>query len=696
MPNNGLAKVVQHLRDLAFRQEAAKLSDGQLLQCYLAQRDEAAFAVLVRRHASLVWNICRHILPSHHDAEDAFQATFLVLVRKAGSIASPDMLANWLYGVAHRTALKASAAAGNRQAREREVAEMPQPQAEDNLWSNLLPVLDHELSRLPDKYRAAIVLCDLEGKTRKEAARLLRLPEGTVASRLTRGRTMLAKRLGRHGLAVSGGTLAAAVSQNAASACVPASVVWSTIKAATLLAAGQAAAAGVISAKVAGLTEGVVKAMFLSKLKVTVAVVMVATMVPLGGGVVWYGAAAGQGGGKGDATSQQPNKVADAPRQDKKIAVSVPQVQQKQEQKAAQPPAAKAPAAEKQESARSELLNVLKLPIEMQHFQDASPLILRDALGLLIDKVRKDTKGFELPILIDAEKFKAENEDAPNIYDTQIAFPPFPRQMTVASALRFMLDKVPTKNATYVVLPNHVLVTTYFSSSAERKLTDRVRGDFARRPLSAVLQQLADEMGVTIVVDGRAGDRAQTEISAVFGNDTDFAGALRVLAELADLKVLLLDGTFYFTTQDHAEVLRNEMRAKLKAQRELGLDVDPLWPYRGENARTKVPDPIGEFVVPRLEQPSIERKLQEKVRSSFYKGSLSSVLDELSTRYGVTIIIDNRVTDKAKTQVSVNFRDDVSLWGALRILTEMADLRAVMVDGAVFVTTAEHAEALRK
>jgi len=115
MPNNGLAKVVQHLRDLAFRQEAAKMSDGQLLECYLAQRDEAAFAVLVRRHASLVWNVCRRILPSHHDAEDAFQATFLVLVRKAGSIASPDMLANWLYGVAHRTALKASAAAGKRQ-----------------------------------------------------------------------------------------------------------------------------------------------------------------------------------------------------------------------------------------------------------------------------------------------------------------------------------------------------------------------------------------------------------------------------------------------------------------------------------------------------------------------------------------------------------------------------------------------------
>src|SRR5262249_28273585 len=157
-----------------------------------------------------------------HDAEDAFQATFLVLVRKAASIASRDLLANWLYGVAHQTALKARSVAARRRERERQGTDMPETAtADESLWHHLLPMLDQELSRLPEKYRTAIVLCDLEDRTRKEAALQLGLPEGTVASRLSRARVMLAKRLARHGLAVSGGALAAVLSQNGASASVP-------------------------------------------------------------------------------------------------------------------------------------------------------------------------------------------------------------------------------------------------------------------------------------------------------------------------------------------------------------------------------------------------------------------------------------------------------------------------------------------
>ena len=196
----------------------------------------------------MVWGVCRRVLANHHDAEDAFQATFLVFVRKAASIASPELLANWLYGVAHQTALKARATTAKRQARERQVTQMPEPAAtEPDLWHDLQPLLDQELSRLPDKYRVAIVLCDLEGKTRKEAARQLGVPDGTLAARVARGRALLAKRLKRHGLAVSGGALAMVLAQSAASAGVPAAVVSSTIKAAKLFAAGPAAATGVIS-----------------------------------------------------------------------------------------------------------------------------------------------------------------------------------------------------------------------------------------------------------------------------------------------------------------------------------------------------------------------------------------------------------------------------------------------------------------
>jgi RNA polymerase sigma factor (sigma-70 family) len=272
-------EVIQNLRRAALLREGAGLTDGQLLKDYVKRREEAALAALVHRHGPMVWGVCRRVLRNDHDAEDAFQATFLVLVRKAGSIASPELLANWLYGVAHQTALKARATSAKRKVRESQVVEMPEPAVtERDLWNDLLPLLDHELSRLPDKYRVAIVLCELEGKTRKEAARQLGVPEGTLAARVARGRGMLAKRLARHGPAVSGGALAVVLSQNVASAGVPNSVVSSTIQAASLFATGQT---GAISVKVAALTEGVLKAMFLTKLKIATAVLLavVAAMV---------------------------------------------------------------------------------------------------------------------------------------------------------------------------------------------------------------------------------------------------------------------------------------------------------------------------------------------------------------------------------------------------------------------------------
>src|SRR5438477_4844138 len=228
MAASKMSKIGQHLRRAVLPRDGAGLTDGQLLHDYLSRHEEAALAALVRRHGPMVWGVCRRVLRSYHDAEDAFQATFLVLLRRAASITSPELLANWLYGVAHQTALKARATTAKRRARERQVVSMPEPAAtEGDLWHNLEPLLDQELSRLPDKYRVAIVLCDLEGKTRKLAARQLGVPEGTLAARLARGRVLLAKRLARHGLAVSCGALAAVLSQQAASAGVPTSVVSS-------------------------------------------------------------------------------------------------------------------------------------------------------------------------------------------------------------------------------------------------------------------------------------------------------------------------------------------------------------------------------------------------------------------------------------------------------------------------------------
>jgi RNA polymerase sigma factor (sigma-70 family) len=267
--------VVRHLRQAALGQDGTGPTDGQLLECYLTHRDEAAFETLVRRHGPMVLGVCRRILRGHQDAEDAFQATFLVFVRKAASIVPREMVAGWLYGVAYQTAVKARAMVGKLRARERQVAAMPEPEvvpADAELWRDLRPILDEELSRLPDKYRVPILLCDLEDRPHKDVARQLGWPEGTLSGRLTRGRRMLAERLSRRGVVLSHGMLSALLVQNA-SASVPAAVVTSTVTAASLFAAGQAAAS-VTSATVAALTNGVLKAMMLTRVKMCVAVLL--------------------------------------------------------------------------------------------------------------------------------------------------------------------------------------------------------------------------------------------------------------------------------------------------------------------------------------------------------------------------------------------------------------------------------------
>jgi RNA polymerase sigma factor (sigma-70 family) len=276
-----LNKAVEHLCSVLGKPDAAGVTDGELLTRYVRQRDEAAFEALVRRHGPMVLGVCRRVLLDPHDAEDAFQATFLVLVRKAASIRSPGTVGNWLYGVAYRTAQYARRAAVKR--RTKEAQAVPKAEAAPDGWAELRDVLDQELERLPEKYRAVVVLCDLQGATGQEAALHLGLPPGTVASRLARGRARLAKQLSRHGLAIAGAALAGTLPRNA-SAAVPTSLVSATLKAAGLFAGGRAVPGGALSARVVALTEGVLKTMLLTKLKVALMVLLIVCVV--GAGVV--------------------------------------------------------------------------------------------------------------------------------------------------------------------------------------------------------------------------------------------------------------------------------------------------------------------------------------------------------------------------------------------------------------------------
>ena len=262
-----VSDVLRQLRRAFPGGDGAAPTDGQLLEAFVRDRDAAAVEALVRRHGPMVWGVCRRVLGRHHDAEDAFQATFLVLVRRAGSIRPSGMVGPWLHGVARRTALKAKAVRLRREQREQPAAaDAPAPPAADDLRD----LLDRELDRLPARYRAVLVLCDLQGHTRAEAARRLGLPEGTVASRAARGRALLAKRLGRHAPAALG-----ALAPHA----VPGGLAADTIR----TAAG-CGTAGLIPAPILTLSEGVVRTMFLTRLKVvSVAAAVVAAALTAGG-----------------------------------------------------------------------------------------------------------------------------------------------------------------------------------------------------------------------------------------------------------------------------------------------------------------------------------------------------------------------------------------------------------------------------
>jgi RNA polymerase sigma factor (sigma-70 family) len=274
--------VLRYLRRVAGATGSSDVSDADLLARFVASRDEAAFELLLWRHGTMVLHLCRDVTRDEHAAEDAFQATFLALVRKAASIRSRESLGAWLYQVAYRIALRARRS--ERETVNLDAVEDPAARElpDEIELRELRPLLHEEVQRLPAKYRTPIVLCYLEGLTHEEAARQLGWPKGSVAGRLARAREMLRKRLTGRGIALSAALAALALAPTPAAAVVPAALVQLTLKNCLLVASG-GAAAGLVSAHVLALTEGVMQSMFWQKLKVTLALVVLLGIA--GGGV---------------------------------------------------------------------------------------------------------------------------------------------------------------------------------------------------------------------------------------------------------------------------------------------------------------------------------------------------------------------------------------------------------------------------
>ncbi len=302
--NEGRGAVLGPLHALFSAGSFAGWTDEQLLERFCERRDEIgerAFAALVERHGAGVLRVCRGVLGDPHDADDAFQATFLVLARRAHSIRDRRAVGHWLLGVAYRVAGCARAAAVRRREHERRAAEFATPLVAGEEPSDWRPVLREELGRLPGKFQVPLVLCYLEGLTQEEVARRLGWPIGTVRSRLARGRERLRHRLVLRGVAPTAAAMAVGMWRQAEAVALPEALVATTARAAV----SQAATAGAVSTAVATLTEEVLRTMISTRLTMNAAAVLMAGLIATGAGVV-----AGQAGGR---PGQGPDVGANAP-----------------------------------------------------------------------------------------------------------------------------------------------------------------------------------------------------------------------------------------------------------------------------------------------------------------------------------------------------------------------------------------------
>jgi RNA polymerase sigma factor (sigma-70 family) len=286
MATPSIRQAVEHLCAFVDAGSLANLPDDQLLERFIDEREEAAFAALLLRHGPMVMHVCRRVLGHIQDAEDVFQATFLMLARKARSIRKRDATGSWLHGVAHRLAVRVREQAKRRQVQEQQAASLHRAERTlEAAWSEVQAVLDEELRCLPAKYRAVLVLCYLEGQTQEEAARHLGCPLGTVRSRLARARSLFQKRLVRRGLALSGAALASALLAQATAAAVPAALSRQTLKVALPFVVNQTLG-GTTSSQVVVLAEGGLKAIAAAKIRLVLSLILVSAALSVGAGAL--------------------------------------------------------------------------------------------------------------------------------------------------------------------------------------------------------------------------------------------------------------------------------------------------------------------------------------------------------------------------------------------------------------------------
>jgi RNA polymerase sigma factor (sigma-70 family) len=544
MSSGPLASVVQHLRRLADAGEGGP-GDAELLEQFIVHRDAAAFEALVRRHERLVLGVCRRVLRNAQDAEDAFQASFLILARKAASIGRRAALAGWLHRVALRVALRLRAQAAERKAQPLPEADPPAAAVPDPAtaaaWRELRPLLDQEVNGLPARYHRPVVLCYLEGRSYDEAARQLGCSRGTVATRLHRARALLRRRLERRGLVLTAGLVSVLLAGEAATAAAaPAPLVKATAAAAVALAAGTPAA-GLVSVRIATLVQGVLRAMLLSKLKTVTALALGALFL---GGIGSAGVQLARARAGAPAAERQPAQAQAKPPE--KSRAAEPR-RETNPAKAEAPPAA-APAAPLRTALEvrdrlARLVDFNGVDDPQTHLQE-----VLDELG----------KRYDLKFDVNEPAFRDDGvDDILGLLPAQQHPLPALKQVPLQTVLRKVLGRLPSY-ATYVVRGGLVEITTeqrlhheFWPKDHRGPYFPLVTAAFVKRPLREALQELATKNDCSIVLDERVGDKQEAPVTATLVNapaDT----AAQALADAAGLRVVVRGTVLYVTTADAA------------------------------------------------------------------------------------------------------------------------------------------------
>jgi RNA polymerase sigma factor (sigma-70 family) len=534
-----LEPLLRYLRRLGPDGAAAgEDDDARLLARFVQTRDEEAFTALVRRHGPLVWGACTRLLPGSADAEDAFQATFLVLVRKARGLRRPERLGPWLYGVARRAALKVRSTAARRREQALGEATLADHVPPDAVWRDLRPVLDEEVGRLPEKYRTPFVLCYLQGLTNEEAARRLGCPTGTVLSRLSRARERLRGRLSRRGITLSSAALTSALAAGPGDAAVPAAVLTATVRAGLALASGTAAATTAFT-----LAEGVVHAMYLTKLKLAVVGLLALGLLGSGAGLLAH------------------RTQAQSPPEAKSVATAPPPA------KSVAPKPARADNASPGSGAESasrgpEMRDGLRMDFNFAGFDDPK-LTLAEAL----DQLHKQYPQLNF----DVNETAFENENLKDVLKTEIANPnPIPPMRgPVAAILRKILSRIPV-GATYLIRPHAIEITTWNAMREELGVATRlppplVYEDFDEVPLTEALKKVTADSGMSLVMDKSAlqENAAAVTVTARLHN-VPVETAARLLADSVGLGVSLVGNVLYVTTREKAARMEQEPFGRLR------------------------------------------------------------------------------------------------------------------------------------